>query len=296
LVRRREEVQIGFEYGKLVAMEFGRMHQVKASSRFDAVIDIFSNAHSDLHKQYSPSTLPSSQTFFTQAPQSPSLTRFNTCSSHPNLHANSFSTMSYQPPQGLHYAPTLARPDSSPYLPPYNPEERALPTIPRLEEINMSQFGEASVQTKRKSRNSKTSKNSKSQMVGQEETTQNQSMHFNESHTDDRNTMKSMPLRNPYPTHRDRFAASQWVRYSECDQEVFSQNDYDYPRAFNHHDAFGLTTPHNRRMNDSASSYRLPSSNSSQSKQRHSKHSNHSSSRRQSMRNDPRNAQNEGYY
>lgn len=90
----------------------------------------------------------------------------------------------------------------------------------------MSQFGEASVQTKRKSRNSKTSKNSKSQMMCQEETTQNQSMNFIESHADDRNTMKSMPLRNPYNTHRDRFANSQRIRYSQCDQEVFSQNEH----------------------------------------------------------------------
>ena len=36
--------------------------------------------------------------------------------------------------------------------------------------------------------------------------------------------MKSMPLRNPYATHRDRFANSQRVRYSECEEEIFSQN------------------------------------------------------------------------
>lgn len=116
-------MQIGFEYAKLVAMEFARLHQIKASNRFDAVIDIFSNAHPDLLKHYNPSTLPSSQAFLHQAPQQlpPPMQRLNTCQSLPNFHPNSFSTMSYQPPQSIHYAPVLARPESSPYLQQYNP-------------------------------------------------------------------------------------------------------------------------------------------------------------------------------
>lgn len=179
--------------------------------------------------------------------------------------------MSYQPPQNFPFLPQLPRPESSPYL------GEQLPTIPRLEELNMSQFGEASVQTKRKSRNSKNSKNSKSQMVAQEETTQNQSLLLRDSHADDRNTMKSMPLRNPYNTQRDRFANSQIVRYSQCDQELFSQKEYE-PRPFNHHDVFGLGSPPHRLVNESASSY-LPSSNSSQSQQRLSKQSRHTHSK-----------------
>lgn len=69
-----------------------------------------------------------------QAPQPyPTMPRLNACQSLPNFHPNTFSTMSYQPPQNFAYVPTLARPDSTPYLQPYNPEERAeLPAIPRL--------------------------------------------------------------------------------------------------------------------------------------------------------------------
>jgi hypothetical protein len=124
-------------------------------------------------------------------------------------------------------------------------------------------------------------------MVCHEETTQNQSLHFNDSHADERNTMKSMPLRNPYSTQRDRFVNNQRVRYSECDEEIFSQNDYEYRKPFNH-DAFGLVTPANKRMKESSSSYRFGSSNSSQSKQyknsqRYSKKS--GSSRRESVLN-----------
>lgn len=95
-----------------------------------------------------------------------------------------------------------------------------------------------------------------------------------DSHADDRNTMKSMPLHDP--THRDRFANSQFVRYSQCDQEFFSHKDSEH-RQYNNHDAFGLIgSPPHRLIQDSASSY-LPSSNSSQSQQRRSnKHSRHS--------------------
>jgi hypothetical protein len=109
-------VQIGFEYAKLVAIEYGRLQQVKASTRFDAVIDLFSNAHADPPKHYNPSTLPSSQTFIAPPYALPSPQRLNACHSLPNFHPNAFSTMSYQPPQSLPFAPTLARPESSPYL------------------------------------------------------------------------------------------------------------------------------------------------------------------------------------
>lgn len=109
MVRRREEVQIGFEYAKLVLIEYARMHQIKPSSRFDAVIDLFSNSHLEPPKNYNPSTLPSSQTIHTNQ-QPPSISRLNT-QSLPNFHNNTnFSTLSYQPPQNLHYAPVLIRP------------------------------------------------------------------------------------------------------------------------------------------------------------------------------------------
>jgi hypothetical protein len=115
MVRRREEVQIGFEYAKLVVIEYARLHQIKPSSRFDAVIDLFSNSHIEPPKHYNPSTLPSSQTFIMhphqQHPSLSSMPRLNTCQSLPNFQPNTnFSTLSYQPPQNLHYAPVLARP------------------------------------------------------------------------------------------------------------------------------------------------------------------------------------------
>jgi hypothetical protein len=127
-------VQIGFEYAKLVVIEFARLHQVRASARFDAVIDIFSSAHSEPNKHYNPSTLPSSQTFvMPHPPQQPvPLPRLNTYQSMPNFHPNTVSVMSYQPPHSIPFVPAMARPESSPYLQPHL-ERSELPAIPRLE-------------------------------------------------------------------------------------------------------------------------------------------------------------------
>lgn len=89
-------------------------------------------------------------------------------------------------------------------------------------------------------------------------------MHFADEQADERNTMKSMPMRQ-HSTYRDH-PHYQRQRYSQCTEEIFSQKEFD-PRPLNH-DSFGLVNHPRRRMKESSSSYKIGSSGSSSRNQR----------------------------
>jgi hypothetical protein len=223
----------------------------------------------NINKNYSVSnymeTLPSSiELVHPRSQQLPTSPRLNNCYSMPSIHpASSNSTISYQ-----QYQPNpVYRPDSS-FANGYpadnfNSHQFAAEVQQslHLEEINSRHFEESSngQQTKRKSGNSKNSKNSKSQMVNLEDTTQNQSLHFQDSHTEDRNTMRSVPNRSRGRRHHPNMDQ---IHYSQCIGDPFVHRGYG--GAF-HQDAFGMAP--RRRMKESSSSNRFASSNSSQSRQ-----------------------------